>query len=74
MAEDHRGEFARLQMCGDALATEFEAVKRGHEAGLISYEDALARHKALTAELYAVAARMRALVPGTSHLAPPDLN
>lgn len=35
---------------------------RGHEAGLIPYADALARHKAIAVESHAVAIQMRALV------------
>lgn len=74
MAEEHSAEFARLRARGDALTAEFEAVKRDHEVGLIPYEDALARHKAITEETHVVAARMRDLVPEKSNPTPTDSN
>lgn len=74
MTEDREAEFTRLEVRRDALAAEFDAVKRDHEAGLIPYSDALARHKAISAAMRAVANEARALVPGKSNSTPPISN
>ena len=72
MVADRDEEFAQLRGWGDALTTEFNAVKRDHEARHIPYAEALARHKAISGEMRAVADRMRALMPEERHTPTPD--
>jgi len=72
MVTDRDEELAQLRARGSALTAEFNAVKRGHKAGCILYVEALARHKAISHEMRAVANRMRALMPDERHTPTPD--
>jgi len=72
MVTDRDEELAQLRARGSALTAEFNAVKRGHEAGRIPDVEALARHKAIAHEMRAVANRMRALMPDERHTPTPD--
>lgn len=74
MAEDREAHFTQLRAGGNALTIEFNAIKRDHESGLMLYDDAIARHRAISREMRAIATEMRALVPARSNYAPPDSN
>ncbi|MCA1669238.1 MAG: hypothetical protein LC793_17965 [Thermomicrobia bacterium] len=74
MTEDQQAKWERLQAEGVALTFEFDAITRNQEAGLLPYADALARRKAISVKMRAIADEMRALVPDRSNPAPPISN
>jgi hypothetical protein len=63
IARDRQARWEYLRARGEALTVEFDAVKRDHEAGLMPYVGALARHKAISSEMRTIADEMRDLVP-----------